>query len=194
MPAPTRSMPRMQFRHTGVYTFDPDRVAAFYAHWFGLVIADQGTGSTGHRVIFMTGDPEEHHQLVFANGRLPEWPGTNQLSFRLDSLEDLKQMALDMHAAGVPFLQQKDHGNTWSLYVADPEGNRIELYTPTPWHVQQPTWWPVDFVKDSVETIRERTQRAAKADPSFMPRADWMASLRARIDAQRAAPSIAHNH
>ncbi len=180
-------LPNLQFCHTGVYTFDPDKVAAFYARWFGLVITDEGTGSTGHRVIFMSADPQEHHQLVFANGRQPEWPGTNQLSFRLDSLEDLKRMAVALHAAQVPFLQQKDHGNTWSLYVADPEGNRIELYTPTPWHVGQPTWWPVDFVKDSVDTIRERTRRAAEAAPGFMPREQWMAHMRTRIDAQRAA-------
>jgi catechol 2,3-dioxygenase len=178
-------LPRPQLRHMGVYTFDPDTVAAFYSHWFGMVISDVGTGSTGHRVIFMTGDPREHHQIAFANGRQPEWPGMNQISFLLETLTDLKQMAVEMHKSGVTILQQKDHGNSWSLYVADPEGNRIELYTPTPWYVSQPIWWPLDLVNESVETIQERTRVSAQAHPSFMTREAWMAATQARIDALR---------
>lgn len=38
----------------------------------------------------------------------------------------------EMQSAGVA---PRNHGNAWSIYFADPEGNRIELYTPSPWYV-----------------------------------------------------------
>lgn len=181
------SLPKMNFRHTGIFTFDPNLVARFYSRWFGMVASDVGDAKAGHRVIFMTGDPEEHHQIAFASGRQPDWPGANQLSFTIGSLSELKQLAIAFHEAGVPILQQKDHGNTWSVYVADPEGNRIEIYTPTGWHVSQPTWWPLDLITESEETIRARTQASAQSSPGFMTRKEWMAQIQARIDAQRAA-------
>jgi catechol 2,3-dioxygenase len=177
----------MQLRHMGVYAFDPDLVAAFYARWFGMVISDSGTGSTGHRVIFMTADPREHHQIAFANMRKPEWPGMNQISFLIEDLSELKRLAIAFHEAGVPILQQKDHGNTWSVYVSDPEGNRIEIYTPSDWYVSQPTWWPLDLLTESVETIRARTEASARAEPSFMTRESWMAQIQTRIATQLSA-------
>ena len=178
------SMPKMQLRHMGVYSFDPDRLAEFYSRWFGMVVSDSGTGTTGHRVVFMTGDPSEHHQIAFANMRERDWPGMNQISFLIDSLSELKRLTIAFHEAGVPILQQKDHGNTWSVYVSDPEGNRIEIYTPTAWYVQQPTWWPLDLVTESEETVRARTEASARAQPSFMSREAWMNQTRERIEAQ----------
>ena len=59
-----RSRPR--FSHVGCYTFDPEKMADFYCQTFGLVITDRGVGTTGHNVIFMSGDPHEHHQFVVA--------------------------------------------------------------------------------------------------------------------------------
>ncbi|MBP0623098.1 VOC family protein [Cupriavidus consociatus] len=181
------ALPKTHFRHTGIFAFDPDLLARFYSRWFGLVVSDLGTAKAGHHVIFMTGDPEEHHQIVFASGRKPEWPGANQLSFTVESLSDLKRLAIAFHEAGVSILQQKDHGNTWSLYVADPEGNRIEVYTPTEWYVSQPTWWELDLVTESEEAIRARTQASVQAQPGYMTREEWMAHIQARIEAQRSA-------
>ncbi|RDK05814.1 VOC family protein [Cupriavidus lacunae] len=181
------ALPKTHFRHTGIYAFDPDLVARFYSRWFGLVVSDVGISKAGHQVIFMTGDPEEHHQIVFASGRKPEWPGANQLSFTVENLSDLKRLAIAFHEAGVPILQQKDHGNTWSVYVADPEGNRIEVYTPTGWYVSQPTWWELDLLSESEEAIRDRTQASVQAQPGFMTREEWMGHIQARIEAQRAA-------
>lgn len=178
-------LPKLQYRHTGVYAFDVDTLVAFYQRWFGLVVSDRGRAGNGDDVAFMTADPEEHHQVVFANLRQKDWPGQNQISFLIESLAELKRLAIAMHAEGVRFLQQKDHGNSWSLYVSDPEGNRIEIYTPTPWHVSQPIWWPLDLLTESEEHIFARTEVAARAEASFMTRPAWMAQMRARIDAAR---------
>ena len=124
------ALPHSKLRHLGVFAFNPAELSKFYQRWFSLVVSDHGIGSTGHEVIFMTGDAQEHHQIAFANGRQPEWPGMNQISFLVDSLDELKRLAIAFKEAGVTILQQKDHGNTWSLYVEDPEGNRINLTEP----------------------------------------------------------------
>lgn len=179
---------KANFRHVGVPAFDPDALSIFYTRWFAMVVSDTGSGvSDRARVVFMTGDPLEHHQIAFANIRQPGSPGMQQLSFVYESLTDLKQLALEFSAAGVPILQQKDHGNTWSIYVGDPEGNRIECYTPTPWYVPQPTWWPLDLLTESVEEIEQRTAEKARATPGFITRQAWMAQIQARIDAARQA-------
>lgn len=178
--------PKAQFRHIGVGAFDPDELGKFYTRWFAFVVSDIGIGKAdGARVVFMTGDPLEHHQIAFANIRKPGSPGMQQISFVYETLEELKALAMAFAAAGVPILQQKDHGNTWSVYVEDPEGNRIECYTPSPWYVHQPTWWPLDLLTESVETIFERTRDKAMASPGFMTREEWMAQTQTRIDAAR---------
>ena len=178
------ALPQGQFRHIGVPAFDPDLLGAFYSRWFGFVVSDIGLGrADGARVVFTTGDPEEHHQIAFANLRRDGHPGMQQISFVYDSLEDLKLMALEFHKAGVPILQQKDHGNTWSIYVGDPEGNRIECYAPSPWYVPQPTWWELDLINESVEEIRQRTEEKAKAQEGFCLREEWQARIRAGVKA-----------
>ena len=166
------TLPKANFRHVGVGAFDPDELAKFYTRWFAMVVSDTGSGIADNaRVVFMTGDPQEHHQIAFV----------------YDSLEDLKELALQFAKAGVPILQQKDHGNTWSIYIEDPEGNRVECYTPSPWYVKQPTWMPLDLLTESVELIRSRTEAAAKARPECQTREAWMAGIQARIDAARNA-------
>lgn len=181
-------LPKANFRHVGVPAFDPDALSAFYTRWFAMVVSDTGSGiSDNARVVFMTGDPQEHHQIAFANLRQPGSPGMQQLSFVFESLAELKQLALDFAAAGVPILQQKNHGNTWSVYVADPEGNRVECYTPSAWYVPQPTWWPMDLLTESVQEIEQRTREQALATPGSMPRQEWMARIQSRIDAARHA-------
>jgi catechol 2,3-dioxygenase len=32
----------------------------------------------------------------------------------------------------------RSHGTTWSVYFKDPEGNGLEVFCDTPWHVDQP--------------------------------------------------------
>lgn len=178
------ALPQGRFRHIGVPAFDPDALGQFYSRWFGFVVSDTGSGrADGARVVFMTGDPEEHHQIAFANLRKENHPGMQQISFVYDSLEELKLMALEFHKAGVPILQQKDHGNTWSVYVGDPEGNRIECYTPSPWYVPQPTWWDIDLLTESCDEVRARTEAKAMEQPGFCSREEWQARIRAGVQA-----------
>ena len=72
------------------------------------------------------------------------------------------------------------HGNALSLYVLDPEGNQIELYCHTPWYVRQPSGKPMDLTQ-SEAAILAQVEREVRADPSFMPREQWMAQMQARM-------------
>lgn len=180
-------VPVASFKHVGVPAFDPDALGEFYTHWFAMVVTDVGTGvADGARVVFMSGDPAEHHQIAFSNQRKPGAPGMQQLSFVYSTLEELCHLARAFHQAAVPILQQKDHGNTWSIYIADPEGNRVECYAPTPWYVPQPTWWPLDLVNESAAEIYERTRQKAEATSGFTSREAWMEKIRRQVVQARA--------
>ncbi len=61
------------------------------------------------------------------------------------------------------------HGNAWSVYFQDPEGNRIEMFCDTPWYVPQPLGFKIDLDKPEDELFREteaycRDARGVQAD------------------------------
>ena len=49
-----------------------------------------------------------------------------------DSDDELRAALGRLHEAGVPVMGATDHGVTHSLYLADPDGNEIELYIDVP--------------------------------------------------------------
>jgi catechol-2,3-dioxygenase len=49
-----------------------------------------------------------------------------------DTDEELREMLDRLVAAGVELVGTADHGMTHSLYLADPDGNEIELYIDVP--------------------------------------------------------------
>lgn len=174
-----RSRPR--FSHVGCYTFDPEKMADFYCQTFGLVITDRGVGTTGHNVIFMSGDPHEHHQFVVANGREHgSKPLSNQISFRVQDVAALKAFAIYFEENSIPIVQCKTHGNALSIYIQDPEGNTIEVYCHTPWHIQQPVGIPLDLTKSDAEILAQ-SEELCRLHPSFKTRDDWSRDVALRL-------------
>jgi len=99
-------------------------------------------------------------------GRAEGSPTTiNQLSFRVGSLEDLRRFYAVLVAEGAKEIVPRDHGNAWSIYFSDPEDNRIELYTPSPWYVKQPRGERLDL-SEPAEVIRAKTEALIRADPT----------------------------
>ena len=45
-----------------------------------------------------------------------------------DTDDELRAALTRLQEAGVPVMGATDHGMTHSLYIADPDGNEIELY------------------------------------------------------------------
>ena len=139
----------------------------FYTEIMNLHISDRGHGfSMPVNIVFMTADPTKHHQFVLVKGRDTSAPSTiNQLSFKVDSLDDLRAVSSKATTRGCK-VRQTSHGNAWSIYFLDPEGNQIEIYLDTPWHVAQPHGDHIDFSKSDAEIYAE-TERRVRADPTF---------------------------
>ena len=72
--------------HMGIYVQDRDRMERFYTEVLGLMITDHGEGRAGMHLTFMSGNPENHHQMVLVTGR-PDTSGFNpiqQMSFMVE--------------------------------------------------------------------------------------------------------------
>jgi catechol 2,3-dioxygenase-like lactoylglutathione lyase family enzyme len=176
-----KSRPDAQFTHVGIYVRDMDRMIAFYTRVLGLMLTDRGPYYRGGEIAFLSRKADEHHQVVFASGRRDDAPTSiNQMSFLVADLETLKGCHDELLAEGITGLDPINHGNAWSLYFPDPEGNRVELYCVTPWHVQQPFAEKLDLAAPA-EAIRARTLELIRADPSHCPRPEWISIMRTKL-------------
>jgi catechol 2,3-dioxygenase-like lactoylglutathione lyase family enzyme len=167
--------PQAQLGHVGFYVHDMNRMIDFYTKTLGLVLTDIGTLSGGGgQIAFLSRSPHEHHQVALITGRR-EGDGMttmNQVSFRVPTLADLKTFHARVVDAGAREITPRTHGNAWSLYFLDPEGNRVELYTGTPWHVAQPYGKPFDITASEAE-IHAATQALIKDEPTYCPTETW---------------------
>lgn len=166
-----------QLSHVGIYITDSDTMIRFYEEVLGLTVTDRGLSTSSKQPItFMSSTPDQHHQFVMVQGRAKDAPSTiNQLSFKVDSLKQLREVATKARTRGLT-LRQTSHGNAWSVYFPDPEGNFVEIYMDTPWHVAQPHGDPIDF-SASDEEIYAQTEKAVRADPTFKTKAAREAEL-----------------
>jgi len=165
--------------HVGIYVWDVDQMTSFYTRAFGLRVSDRGHGTSVPReLVFLSNDPSEHHQLVLVSGRADASQSTvQQLAFEVDTLAEVRAGAAHAVEAGATDLVGLNHGNAWSAYFNDPEGNRVEIYTDTPWHVPQPFADPLDLDQDDAAIYAE-TETACRSTPGFLPRDEWEASRR----------------
>lgn len=181
--------PSIQFSHVGIYVRDIARMESFYTRFLGFTVTDRGdldTPAGPVNLVFLSRDPTEHHQLVLATGRPPDsgFNILNQLSFRVDSLASLRTLYDGMLEG--PWRDEMSqaapacHGNALSVYVRDPEGNRLELFVDTPWYVNQPLRVPLDFSLDD-DALWAWAERHARSLPGFQPRAQWVQEMARRM-------------
>jgi catechol 2,3-dioxygenase len=176
--------PPAQLTHVGLYVDDMDRMADFYQRLMGMVVTDQGE-FLGKRLTFLSRDADEHHQLVLVTGR--NVPAgvllLSQVSFRLAD-EDLaglrwfRDTALELGVAG---MEGRNHGNSWSIYFEDPEGNRLELYAPTPWYVSQPWRVALDLDRTDEEIRTETLKLIEETATAWQPAETWKKELANRL-------------
>jgi catechol-2,3-dioxygenase len=181
--------PSVAFSHVGFYVHDLALMEDFYARVLGFTVTDRGELPVpGGRVglVFLSRDPNEHHQVVLASGRPAALPFNviNQISFRVPGLPALRHFHAALQKEKASELSPVTHGNAISLYFRDPEGNRIELFFDTPWYCAQPCRETVDFSKSDEEILAE-SEKLARALPRFQPRAQWSEALRERMNAGR---------
>ena len=166
--------PVASFSHFGIHVTDVARMEDFYTRVVGLLVADRGQLSGGNTLVFLSHDPDEHHQMVLVSGRPPGsgYNVVNQISFKLPTLRDLQTMYARVKEEGIKEFRIVTHGNAWSIYFPDPEGNRVEFFVDTPWHTPQPLAEPFD-VEAPVDKILADTEALCRSRPGFMSRADW---------------------
>lgn len=177
--------PGLNFSHVGFYVADLDRQAEFYSKVLEFTITDRGSleGPRGPmQLVFMSRDPDEHHQIVLISGRPAElaFNVINQISFKADSVATLQRFHRRLQTADVTEIIPVTHGNALSVYFLDPEGNRVELYVETPWYVSQPCRVPapIELPPDALLAWAEAHARTLEG---FRPRSEWRRDMARRM-------------
>lgn len=171
---------RPNLTHAGLWVRDMAVMEAFYTRVMGFHVSDRGfVARYNGNITFMSNDPTIHHQVILAEGRPADVPSTiNQLSFLVKSLDELRVMYRRVVAENVENLLPRNHGNAWSVYFDDPEGNNIEVYLDSPFHVPQPFGEYLDFELPNDEILK-LTESLCRATEGFLPRAEWAAKMAA---------------
>jgi catechol-2,3-dioxygenase len=182
--------PRLSFSHIGIHVHDLEPMVAFYTGLLGLEVTDRGQLPLpgDPQIVFLSADPEEHHQIALVEGRRDggiESGVVNQISFHVKSLAELRAVKVAAEEAGVDRFLPISHGRGWSLYFPDPEGNGIECFVDAPWHVRQPVVDPLDLSL-SDEEIRDRTEATYENTPDFQPMEHWKQAFARRLAAKQA--------
>lgn len=168
--------------HVGVSCFDIDVMIEFYTSVFGLRVTDKGPGhSFPFMLAFLSANADQHHQLALAQNRPQGAPSTvMQLSFKVDTIDDLREARSRALSKGATKMRGLNHGNAISIYFVDPEDNTVEVYLDTPWYVAQPHGDPLDL-DNSDEVIWAETEKIVRADPTYMPAKDWSNEFRKKL-------------
>jgi catechol-2,3-dioxygenase len=179
--------PRIAMSHAGFHVHDMAAMEEFYGEVLGYAVTGRGRmpriGAEPEReYVYLSRDPSEHHQVVLVSGRDLGVPSSvNQLSLRLTSLAELRRMETILKAhPGVTTMRYTCHGNSFSIYFGDPEGNIVELAVESVWYVPAPHGAPLDLAKNDEELIAWAEEHV-RHTPGFMMRADWKARAREEL-------------
>jgi catechol 2,3-dioxygenase len=170
--------------HVGLYVHDVPMMRDFYTKVLGFVISDAAPDG---RITFMSRNPSDHHQVVLVRGRETDTatPMVQQVSFNVGTLPEVQRAFQKVREAGCQSIEPRCHGNAWSVYFRDPEGNRIEMFCDTPWYVPQPCGFAIDLEKPEAQLYRE-TEAYCREQPGFKPMEEWRADISKKIAAQLA--------
>jgi len=178
--------PRVRFSHIGIHVHDIEVMVDFYTKLLGLEVTDRGRLPLPGEpeIVFLSADPKEHHQIALVEGRQDggiRGGVINQLSFHVASLSELRAMKTAAEKAGVEGFMPLNHGRGWSLYFSDPEGNGIECFVDSPWHVRQPVVDPLDLSLPD-EEILARTEADYQNAPDFQSMKTWEDAFARRLE------------
>lgn len=160
---------KLSWSHAVLNVHDMDNMLAFYTGVLGFTISDRGEiAPNAPEIVFMSNSPDEHHQLALVQMREGETSGNplNHLAFRVENFDDVKALQRQLSARQEIKTLPLSHGNTLSIYFSDPEGNGLEVFWDTPWHVSQPQGKVWDTSLDR-ETALAWVEENFKQEPSF---------------------------
>lgn len=119
--------------HVVLKVTDLDRSLAFYCTALGLTEVARGDFGDGTMVFLSSG--RNHHDVglveVASDARRPDGSdiGLYHVALKIgNDLDALRAAKAHLEASGVTIQWVGDHRVSQSLYVADPDGNNIELF------------------------------------------------------------------
>ena len=182
----------------GISVKDIAKMEAFYTDVLGFTVTDRGEAA-GLDIVFLSRDPFDHHQIVLATGRPDELPANavnpqfgpsiNQISFKMGSLADLRDVHERLKPSGASSIFPANHGIAWSIYAHDPEGNNLEFFVDTDWYITQPFLIPLDFSKSDAEIAAE-TKAMCESSEGYEPYGDWRNRIGGRMTKFKAPAAV----
>jgi catechol 2,3-dioxygenase-like lactoylglutathione lyase family enzyme len=155
--------------HTGLWVYDLPKMRDFYERVLGLTVTDQ---DEVHGLVFFSSRPEtEHHEFVLQVGRTATIGDKqqHQISWRVESLDDIMAFHRCFRREGVEVQQEVTHGNAFGIYFFDPEGNRNEVYLRIDRDVRQPFRKSIDFGQTPEQIYAEAERLLAEDGPAYQP-------------------------
>jgi catechol-2,3-dioxygenase len=174
--------PNLSLSHLELCVKDIEHMERFYTEVLGFVATDRGGGPGA--MVFLSRSPDEHHQIVLSPGGDGKPGALDHVALRVDTLEALRRIYRRLKSRDDASFETVSHGTTWSIYIRDPEGNRVEIFTDTPWHVAQPVRFAVDLALADEELIR-RTEDAIRERAGFGPARAWRSAHRKRMQGSK---------
>ena len=128
-----------RLNHAVLYVRDAQRAGAFYRDVLGFSTVE----SIGEQALFLRANgSDNHHDLgLFGIGPAAAPPGRGDrvglyhLAWEVESLADLARARDALLEVGA-LTGESDHGNSMSLYAADPDGNEFEVF----WMLPRQEW------------------------------------------------------
>ena len=180
----------LKLSHAFINVADLDAVVPFYTDLLGFRITDRGRVSAGFEAVFMSQDPDNHHQIALAqtlesapDGSSGGGRNLGHVAFRMESLDDLRGLKRRLRSADIPIARELSHGNAWSLYFADPEGNGVECFVDTPFHVSQPQGKPTDIDLGD-DDLLDKTRSDFCSEPEFGSYQQWQRRFRSQLESE----------
>jgi catechol 2,3-dioxygenase len=126
--------PRVDIGHVHLKVADIERSLAFYTGVLGFELQQR----MGDEAAFVSAGGYHHHiglntwQSKGASPAPPGHTGLFHVAIRYPDRATLADALRRLVEAGVPLTGASDHGVSEAIYLADPDGNGIELYRDRP--------------------------------------------------------------
>jgi catechol 2,3-dioxygenase-like lactoylglutathione lyase family enzyme len=139
--------------HIGFYVNDLELMKDFYSNFMGMTLTKVGPIGA-----FFSADPEAvDHEIALMNGRPsledPHW--IQQISMRVDSLDDLRDFKRRILEHGYKLDRIVTHASAIGCYFRDPENNPTEVF----WLTGLTSWAqigiPIDIDQSDAEVMAE---------------------------------------
>ena len=139
--------------HVGIYVHDLELMKEFYGTFMGMTLTKVGPAGA-----FYSADPENcDHEIALVNGRasLEDPHLINQISMRVNSLNDLRDFKKRIIERGYQLNRIVTLASAIGCYFQDPEGNQTEVF----WVTGLPSWAqigiPIDIDQSDEQVMAE---------------------------------------